>query len=156
MRFPVLTKAVALIAVLLALMMALASVTGIVRERGGRLQEAERSVAESLAGSQALLGPVLQRTCVESWEAMQGEGKERKLVTEQREFTLRSLPQTLDIQAGATIAPRYRGIFKVNSYALNTKLQASWAQLAALKPRAASISRPKAVSATQSFSTSGV
>jgi hypothetical protein len=43
-RFPLLRKAIALAAVLLALTLALQSVSGIVAEREGRLREAERSV----------------------------------------------------------------------------------------------------------------
>jgi len=136
MRFPVLTKAVALIAVLLALMMALASVTGIVRERESRLREAQASVADGLAGAQTLLGPVLRRACDERWDVMQGEGKERQLVTERRDFVLTSLPATLDIKAKADIAPRYRGIFKVNTYTLGSTFSAQWADLSALRPRA--------------------
>lgn len=136
MRFPVLTKAVALIAVLLALMMALASVTGIVRERESRLREAQASVADGLAGAQTLLGPVLRRACDERWDVMQGEGKERQLVTERRDFVLTSLPANLDIKAKADIAPRYRGIFKVNTYTLGSTFSAQWADLSALRPRA--------------------
>jgi len=136
MRFPVLTKAVALIAVLLALMMALSSVTGIVRERESRLREAQASVADGLAGAQTLLGPVLRRACDERWDVMQGEGKERQLVTERRDFVLTSLPATLDIKAKADIAPRYRGIFKVNTYTLGSTFSAQWADLSALRPRA--------------------
>ncbi|TDP72311.1 cell envelope integrity protein CreD [Roseateles toxinivorans] len=136
MRFPVLTKALALIAVLLALMMALASVTGIVRERESRLREAQASVADGLAGAQTLLGPVLRRACDERWDVMQGEGKERQLVTERRDFVLTSLPATLDIKAKADIAPRYRGIFKVNTYTLGSSFSAQWADLSALRPRA--------------------
>ena len=43
-RFPLFTKAIAMIAVLIALMLALQAVSGIVAEREGRLREAERSV----------------------------------------------------------------------------------------------------------------
>ena len=47
-RFPLVGKAIALAAVVLALTLALQSVSGIVAEREGRLREAERSVAALL------------------------------------------------------------------------------------------------------------
>jgi inner membrane protein len=135
-KFPLLTKALAVGAVLLALTLALQSVRDVVREREGRLAEAERSVADSLASQQVLLGPVLQRRCDETWSSVQGEGKDRKTVTERREFTLGATPSTLVVSAKAVIEPRRRGIFKVNGYAMKAKLDAGWADLAALQPSA--------------------
>ena len=136
MKFPVLGKALAVGGVLLALTLALQSVGGIVAEREGRLREAERSVADSLASQQLLLGPVLLRRCDESWTSEQGEGKDRKTVTERREFSLTAPPATLDVNAKAAIEPRHRGIFKVNGYAMKATLKARWADLAALEPTA--------------------
>ena len=60
MKFPLLRKTLAVGAVLIALTWALHTVGAIVSEREGRLHEAERSVADSLASQQVLLGPVLQ------------------------------------------------------------------------------------------------
>jgi inner membrane protein len=80
-RFALLSKTVAIAAVLVALMLALGAVSGVVDERAGRLHEAEASVAASLASNQTILGPILQRDCVESWEVAQGEGKDRKTLT---------------------------------------------------------------------------
>ena len=65
-RFPLLAKSIALVGVLIALMLALQTVSGIVAEREGRLREAERSVAASLASAQTLVGPVIERECSES------------------------------------------------------------------------------------------
>jgi hypothetical protein len=112
-RFPVLGKTLAVGAVLVVLSLALHTITGIVNERQGRLHEAERSVADSLASRQILLGPVLQRSCTETWSSVQGEGKDSKTVAEKREFALLALPESLNVSAKAAIEPRYRGIFKV-------------------------------------------
>ena len=98
--------------------------------------EAERSVADSLASQQMLLGPVLQRRCTETWSSVQGEGKDRKTVPERREFVLGATPATLAVSAKAVIEPRQRGIFKVNGYAMQARLDAGWADLAALQPAA--------------------
>ncbi|HEY4958664.1 MAG TPA: inner membrane CreD family protein, partial [Caldimonas sp.] len=119
---------------LIALTLALQSVSGIVAEREGRLREAERSVAASLADAQTLVGPVLERDCSESWEATQGEGKDKKTVTERHDYKLSATPATLDVKGDVAIEPRYRGIFKVNGYVLKARLVASWNDGAALVP----------------------
>ena len=129
---PLLGKAVAIAAVLLALMAALGAVSGIVAEREGRLREAEASVAASLASGQTVLGPILQRDCIEIWEATQGEGKDRKRVTERRDWKLAVAPANLEIGAKVAIEPRYRGIFKVNGYVMKATIVASWPDGAAL------------------------
>ncbi len=133
-KFPLLGKVLAVGSVLLVLTVALNSVGAIVQERQSRLREAERSVADSLASGQALLGPLLTRRCDETWSVEQGEGKARKRVAERREFMLRSAPQSLVVDAKATLEARHRGIFKVNGYDLHTRLKAGWADLAALQP----------------------
>ena len=135
-RFPLLAKSVALAGVLIALVLALQTVSGIVAEREGRLREAERSVAASLAAAQTLLGPVIERDCSESWESVQGEGKDRKTVTERSDFKLSATPASLDIKGDVAIEPRYRGIFKVNGYVLKARLVAAWNDGAPLVPQA--------------------
>lgn len=135
-RFPLIGKGAALAGVLVALTLALQSVSGVVAEREGRLREAERSVAASLASAQTLVGPVVVRDCNETWEATQGEGKDRRTVTERRDFTLSATPATLDVKGDAAIEPRYRGIFKVNGYVLKARLVAAWDDGATLVPQA--------------------
>ena len=135
-RFPLLGKAAAIGLVLLALTLALEAVSGIVHEREGRLREAEASVAASLAGSQTVLGPLVQRDCSETWESVQGEGKDRKVVTERRTWKLAAAPADLDVSAQVALEPRYRGIFKVNGYVMKATLAATWPDGGALVPRA--------------------
>ena len=135
-RFPLLGKIVAIVLVLLALVVALQMVSEIVAEREGRLREAEASVAASLAGSQTVLGPILQRDCSETWEAVQGEGKERKVVTERRSWKLAAAPADLVVTGRVALEPRYRGIFKVNGYVMKATVAASWPDGAGLVPRA--------------------
>lgn len=133
MRFPIIAKVAALGLVAIGLTWALDSVTHVVAERTGRQHEARRSVADSLATSQSLLGPVLQRSCTESWTVETGEGKDRKKSTEQHTFTLRAAPDKLTADATSKIEPRYRGIFKVNGFAMAMTLKAEWANLDALQ-----------------------
>lgn len=135
MRFPVLSKAAAVGLVLLVILWALDLVSGIVAERSERLHEAQRSVADSLASSQTIVGPVLQRVCSEKWEVEKGEGKERRRVVEERTFALRALPSVLRVDGDSKTDPRYRGIFKVNGFVLSAKLVADWADTSALLPK---------------------
>ncbi|HET7862797.1 MAG TPA: cell envelope integrity protein CreD [Burkholderiaceae bacterium] len=134
MKHPWILKLLALAAVLLLLLWALAQVGGVVAEREARLREAQAGVANSLAGPQMLAGPILQRLCTETWETVQGTGRDRTRVAEKREFTLKSTPGTLGVDARATMEPRHRGIFRVQGYALRATLTAQWADLAALQP----------------------
>lgn len=133
-KFPLLGKAMALGAVTIGLLIALESVSTIVREREGRMREAEAAVADSLAASQTVLGPALQRHCEESWESVQGSGAEQRRVVEQRQFTLRQAPQHLKVVGQAKLEPRYRGLFKVNGFSASARLSARWATLQPLLP----------------------
>jgi len=135
-RFPLLGKLAALAAVLVGLMVALGQVVGIVKEREGRLHEAQASVAASLAAQQHLIGPFLQRRCEETWFDQLVDGKEVRRIQQRREFQLVAAPRQLDIDAIATLEPRYRGLFKVNGYVLKADLAAQWASLDALQPKA--------------------
>lgn len=132
MRFPVLAKVLAVGLVVLLLFWALGRVSDIVEERNGRFHEAQRSVADSLASSQTVLGPVLQRVCRERWEVEKGEGKDRRKISEERTFTLRALPAAVRIDAQSRTDPRYRGIYRVNGYVLKAKLAGEWTQTDAL------------------------
>jgi hypothetical protein len=129
------TKAAALAVIVGLLMLALGQISHLADEREARFREAERSVEQSQAGRQALLGPALLSHCVEEWETSVGEGKERKTQLDKREFMLSATPRQLAVQASATMEPRYRGLFKVNTYASRATLQAQWAPLAALRPQ---------------------
>jgi len=135
-RFPIFGKAISLVAVALVLVLALQSVSGIVAEREGRLREAERSVAASLASAQTLVGPIVSRDCSETWETTQGDGKDRKTVVERRDFKLSATPTTLEMKGDVAIEPRYRGIFKVNGYVLKARLRAAWEDGLVLVPQA--------------------
>lgn len=135
MRHPLWAKAGALCLVLLGLLWALNSVSQVVRERQGRLRDAQRSVAESLAASQTVLGPILSRSCTETWPVVIGQGPDTKRESDRNEFTVYALPKQLHVIGNAGLEPRHRGIFKVNGYALNIELKADWPDLSDLQPK---------------------
>jgi inner membrane protein len=136
MRFPLMGKVAGVGAVVAGLMVALGMVGSIVGERQMRQNEAQANVADSLAAQQRWVGPMLQRRCEERWTSVVGEGKEAKTIAESRTFLLATTPKALDIDASATPEPRYRGLFKVNGYALKARVSAQWQNLAALRPHA--------------------
>ncbi len=136
MRYPLLGKATALGGVLLGLMWSLWSVQGIVQERQQRQGQAEQSVANSLAGSQTLMGPVLVRNCSETWVSGHTAAPENKPIYEQQLIKLALPPTQLKLDSSVDMTPRYRGMFKVNGYAAKSLLNAQWTDLAGLHPQA--------------------
>jgi inner membrane protein len=135
MRFPLLSKVLAIGLVVVLLSIVLMRIEGLVDERRGRQAQARASVEQSLAGAQTLLGPLLHRACVEEWDAEVGEGKDRRMVAQRREFALTSPPQTLTVAGEARAEARHRGLFKVNGYAGTSSLDATWPTLDALQPQ---------------------
>ncbi|CAG1016272.1 Inner membrane protein CreD [Burkholderiaceae bacterium] len=132
---PLIPKVAAVAAIGGLLMLALGRIGDLADERQARFREAERSVEQSQSSRQALLGPVLLSHCVEEWETTVGEGKDRKTQLDKREFMLSAVPRQLAVQAAAAMEPRYRGLFKVNTYGIRATLRAQWAPLVALRPQ---------------------
>jgi inner membrane protein len=134
LKFPLLSKAAALLAVSVGLMCALSSVQSVVSERQARQHEAEDSVANSLASSQTLLGPVLTRTCTETWLLGYGDAPERKPIYEQNTYNIRLPAKQIKVNAKVQMTPRYRGMFKVNGYSVGSLMAAQWDDITALNP----------------------
>jgi inner membrane protein len=135
MRFPLLSKVLAVGLVMLLMAVVLTRIGWLVDERQGRRQEAVASVKESVAAAQALLGPILQRRCTEHWQRTVGEGRERRTEPERRDIVLRAAPETLAVDGQLVSELRYRGIYKVHGYTGQIVLDARWDDLAAWQPR---------------------
>lgn len=125
---PTFAKLAILAVVTLLLCIVLGQIGGLARERQAHQREAARSVEESLAGPQTLLGPLLMRECTETW-AHYKDG------VQSRSFTLRLPPSQLQVSGGLSPEPRYRGLFKVNTYAGKLAISARWDPLPPLTPR---------------------
>lgn len=137
MRFPLLSKVLAVGLVMLLMAVVLARIGWLVDERQGRRNEAVASVKESVAGAQMLLGPIAQRRCVEHWQRVVGEGRERRQEPQRREFVLQATPHTLAIDGQLTTDLRYRGLYKVHGYVGKLVLDARWDDLGPpLQPKA--------------------
>lgn len=127
-------KLIILAAVTLLLSIVLLRIGWLVDERQQRQAEAVASVEQAQAGAQVLLGPLLLRHCTEEWDTVSGEGKERRVGIDRREFMLSAVPAQLRVGGALNQEPRYRGLFKVNGYAGRLQFDAQWASLEALQP----------------------
>ena len=136
MKFPLLAKVGAILLVLLMVIAALSRIEALVVERGGRAQEAIRSVEQSHAAAQAIVGPMLQRACTEEWDVATGAGTNRVVTTDKRSFALLQVPSRLAIDGRTQADPLYRGLFKVNAYTGHFGVVASFVDLAPMQPHA--------------------
>lgn len=134
-KHPLFTKLAALGAVVLLLMIGLSMIEGVVRDRQRYRSLTTQSVADSLAGPQTLMGPLIHSACVESWDEETGKGDERRMVERRREFRLTAMPEQLKITTGAAMEERARGLHKVNTYTLKAQVAAQWGSLAGLVPQ---------------------
>ena len=136
MKNPVVIKILVLCAITVLLMVGLGMVGGVVQERQRTRAQVSQSVADSLAGPQTLMGPLVYVACTESWNMLTGKATsdEKIWVEHRREFMQTAMPDSLTIQAVAAMEPLARGLHKVNAYNLKSRITAQWASLASLKP----------------------
>jgi inner membrane protein len=126
-------KIAAVLGVVVLLMLGIGEIRSVLFERKHYGAEAVRSVAQSHAGRQQVLGPALAMRCTEEWLVTTGEGNTQKTLKERREFVQRSAPRTLTIDADVQVEPRERSIYRVNTYGVRATLNASWADVQALQ-----------------------
>ncbi len=134
MKHPLFAKIAALAAVGMLLLFGLSQIENVVFDRQVHRSAAAHSVAQSLAGPQTLVGPLVHSACVESWDETVGTGAERRTEERRREFLLTAPPERLQVQSAALMQERARGLHKVNAYTLKAHLTAQWPDLAALRP----------------------
>lgn len=134
-KHPLFTKLAALAAITVLLLFGLGMIEDVVRDRLRYRSITAQSVAESLAGPQTLMGPMIHSACVESWEVETGKGDERRMVEQRREFLLTAMPEQLKLSTGAAMEERARGLHKVNTFNLKAHVTAQWGPLASLVPQ---------------------
>lgn len=134
MKYSTGTKLLAVGVVMFGVTLVLLRIDWLVQERRMRQQEAVRSVEQSHAGAQVLLGPLLLRHCTEEWDTVLVDDKARRVQVERREFVAGAVPATLQVASQTTHEARYRGLFKVNAYGGEHVLSAHWPDLASLSP----------------------
>jgi inner membrane protein len=136
LKHPLFIKLASLAAVIVLLLIGLGLVDDIVRDRQRYRTLTAQGIADSLAGPQTLIGPLIHSACVESWDVETGKGDERRMVEQRREFRLTAMPEQLRMQTSAAMEERARGLHKVNTFQLKAQVHAQWGSLAALQPRA--------------------
>lgn len=133
MKSALVVKLLSLLGIVLMLGVLLNQIGDLGAERQGRQMEAQRSIEASQAERQTLVGPLIHSTCTQEWTEAIGDGASVKHTPMRQQFTLSAPPSRLSIDAQAALEPRYRGIFKINTYAAKTKVTAEWNSLQALK-----------------------
>ena len=136
MKNPLFTKLAALAAITLLLLFGLGLIEDVVHDRQRYRSMTAQGVANSLAGPQTLVGPMIHSACVESWDVATGHADERRATEQRREFLLTAMPEQLTLQSGAAMQERSRGLHKVNTYNLKAHITAQWGSLASLQPQA--------------------
>lgn len=131
---PTFTKLAILAVVTLLLCIVLNRIGGLAQERQWRQRDALQNVEQSSAGPQALAGPLIARACKESWPVPGAAGAKDSV--DSRDFWLMATPTRLEVTGGISPEVRKRGLFKVNTYAGQLKLEARWDSLASLVPKA--------------------
>jgi inner membrane protein len=129
-----LLKALSLFAVVVLLMFGVGRIRDIASERAMYRQHAVESVRKSLAGSQTIAGIVITRACTETVQTTTETAKGKTVEKSERSSILRALPQSVKWSSQSTIEPRYRGLYKVNSFNLSAKALVQWSDIAELTP----------------------
>ncbi len=128
LRNSMLVKVGALVLLTLLLCIPLAEIASLIRERGNSRNEAAQELAQTYAGSQTLVGPLLVVPYTERWTEDERNDKGRVIGRAARSAERMHLvfPDKLAIEGTMTPQERYRGIFKIPFYTLDATLQGSF------------------------------
>lgn len=125
----VLVKVAGLFFLLLVLCIPLARIDDLNRARGESQREAAHELAESYAGPQTMVGPVLLVPYVERWmePLRDAQGKVIGQAPQSKEMTHAVFPDKLNIEGSMATQERYRGIFRIPFYTLTAALGGGFA-----------------------------
>jgi inner membrane protein len=124
-----LAKVAGLFFLMLLLCIPLAEIDSINRGRGESQREAAQELADTYAGPQTVVGPLLLVPYVEHWTEPLRDAQGKVIGQEPRskEMTHVVFPDKLHIDGAMTPQERYRGIFKIPFYTLNATLDGGFA-----------------------------
>lgn len=124
-------RAVVVAVLVLLLLIPLAMVESLVREREWRKEEAVQEVGSTWGGSQTITGPVISVPYAATVRVDLGDGKsEMRNVTQYAHF----LPEELDFAGQLDPEKRHRGIYDVVVYKGHLRIQAEFPAMKALSP----------------------
>lgn len=119
------------------LLIAVASVHGVIADRLHFRAQALASVSEGMAGAQRIAGPVLVLPYTEHYVEQEtlgsGEQAQRRTVTRTVVRNVHVLPERLDAEGNLTPDARRRGLFETAGYVLDGRLRARF-ELPAERP----------------------
>ncbi|RYF31460.1 MAG: cell envelope integrity protein CreD [Comamonadaceae bacterium] len=129
LRHSMLVKVGALVLLTLLLCIPLSEIGSLIRERGNSRNEAAQELAQTYAGSQTLVGPLLVVPYTERWteDERNDKGRVTGRVTRSAERMHIVFPDKLAIDGSMTPQERYRGIFKIPFYTLDATLEGGFA-----------------------------
>ncbi|MBL8520163.1 MAG: cell envelope integrity protein CreD [Betaproteobacteria bacterium] len=109
------------------LMIPLSMIQGVVHERAGNQKQVVQAIAASLAGPQAVSGPILLIPYVERQlkASLDERGREIKTPVELERRAL-FVPERVDITASADTESRHRGLYKALVYRSRIKVSAEF------------------------------
>jgi len=116
-------KIAMLVILILLLLIPVAMISSLIRERSYRADEAERSIMEAWGSQFNIYGPVIRIPVVERTEIRtktEKEGEKIEIVTQN--FTLWITPKNVDIRADFSAQKKRRGIFSVALFSGNVSL----------------------------------
>jgi len=128
MNWRLLAKGGAVAGLSLLLLIPLALVQGVISERNARHREVEREVADSSAGRQQLVGPLLVLTYTERVESRTVDEKTGRTVVTAKVCDRQRVvvPRDLAITGQVKVEPRQRGLYRTQVYRLAAELQGSF------------------------------
>lgn len=129
---PLFWKAMVIALLGIVLLVPLMMVQGLIAERAGLKESVVRGVAQSAAEVQRITLPVIvvpyTRTWIESTERSDEHGASKTTRTERSETaTLAFLPEALAVSARPAIDHKYRGLYRVLTYAAPLKISGKFA-----------------------------
>lgn len=129
LRNSVLVKVGALVLLTLLLCIPLSEIGSLIRERGGSRDEAAQELAQTYAGPQTLVGPLLLVPYTERWteDERNEKGRITGRIARSAERVHLVFPDKLHIDGRMTPQERYRGIFKIPFYTLDATLEGGFA-----------------------------
>lgn len=118
MRKSIVLKLVVLGVVSVLMLIALASIGDLARERKGRAREVQQDIASKYAGTQRLAGPIFSVTFREYWTE-RTYNKEKDTWYDKEMVDLETkwfFPETFNYSGEMSVEERYIGIFKANVF----------------------------------------
>jgi inner membrane protein len=111
----------------LVMLIALAMINHVIAERQGYRDEAVKSIADSYAGAQTIVGPVLVRPYKQTTMVTEDLGKGRTGKSPRTEsFAATSFPALLNVTGSLNPTERRHGIYKVTTYEFSGRLEGAF------------------------------